>query len=534
MVATAVDEPLKQRVMDPACGSGTFLFHAIRAALDAAEDSGLSQADATRRATANVAGIDVHPVAVIIARVTYLLALMPALRAEHPGSVTLPVYLGDALQWNLARIGEQGKQPDLLAAGDTLEIFVPPVEIAEPVPRRLDAATLRFPAEVASDPELFDRVLSAMIEFGSESKSGTAFAAWLEKGTYARAEDRCILRDTYKVMRRLQNDGRNHIWGYVARNLARPVWLSSEAQKADVVIGNPPWVSYRYMSREFQRRFREECRAARLWVGGKVATQQDLSGYFYMRSALLYMRSRGRIALVMPYAALSRQAYAKFRKGEVARLGHVTFRLCFSSAWAFGPEVTPLFPVPSCVLFAGRHDGALPAPLPGEIAAFSGALPRRDADRSEADAILTDTSAPWPAEATGEGGSSYRKRFRNGATLWPRRLVLVEPEPTTGDAPAEPGIPAGSWAGRQSRQASLEERSSAPRARGQRVSATSVAWRIYRAVPHSEASSGRHSMGRGIPAAHECRGCDREGISAFGTLARTDRGAMGKEQTKRH
>ena len=441
MVASAVDKPLEQRVMDPACGSGTFLFHAIRAVLDSAEDSGLSQADAARRATANIAGIDVHPVAVIIARVTYLLALMPALRAEHPGSVTLPVYLGDALQWNLARIGEQGKQPDLLAADDTLEIFVPPVEIAEPAPRRLDAATLRFPAEVASDPELFDRVLNAMIEFGSESKSGTAFAAWLEKGTYARAEDRCILRDTYKVMRRLQSDGRNHIWGYVARNLARPVWLSSEAQKADVVIGNPPWVSYRYMSREFQKRFREECRAARLWVGGKVATQQDLSGYFYMRSALLYMRSRGRIALVMPYAALSRQAYAKFRKGEVARLGHVTFRLCFGSAWAFGPEVAPLFPVPSCVLFAGRHDGALPAPLPGEIAAFSGALPRRDADRSEADANLTVTSAPWPAEATGEGGSPYRKRFRNGATLWPRRLVLVEPEPTSGMLPPSPAFP---------------------------------------------------------------------------------------------
>ena len=309
------------------------------------------------------------------------------------------------------------------------------------MPRRLDAAILRFPAEVASNPELFDRVLNAMIEFGSESKSGTAFSAWLEKGTYARAEDRCILRETYKVMRRLQNDGRNHIWGYVARNLARPVWLSSEAQKADVVIGNPPWVSYRYMSREFQKRFREECQAARLWVGGKVATQQDLSGYFYMRSAMLYMRRRGRIALVMPYAALSRQAYAKFRKGEVARLGHVAFRLRFSSVWAFGPEVAPLFPVPSCVLFGGHHDGALPAPLPDEVAAFSGVLPRRDADRSEADAKLTDTLAPWPAEATGEGGSPYRKRFRNGATLWPRRLVLVEPEPTKGMLPPSPAFP---------------------------------------------------------------------------------------------
>lgn len=30
IVAAAVDAPLEQRVLDPACGSGTFLFHAVR------------------------------------------------------------------------------------------------------------------------------------------------------------------------------------------------------------------------------------------------------------------------------------------------------------------------------------------------------------------------------------------------------------------------------------------------------------------------------------------------------------------------
>ena len=83
------------------------------------------------------------------------------------------------------------------------------------------------------------------------------------------------------------------IWSYVARNLARPVWLASEAQKADVVIGNPPWVSYRYMHRDFKARFRQESRAANLWVGGKVATQQDLSTYFSLRAAGLYLRRGG-------------------------------------------------------------------------------------------------------------------------------------------------------------------------------------------------------------------------------------------------
>ena len=441
MIATAVDRPLEQRVMDPACGSGTFLFHAVRAVLDAAEASNLSPAEAARHAATNIAGIDIHPVAVIIARVTYLLALIPALRKEHPGNVTLPVYLGDALQWNLARIGEQGKQPDLLAADDTLEIFVPPIELSEPTPQRLDAATLRFPATVASDAELFDRVLNAMIEFAGRSETGAAFAAWLARGEYTKAEDSCILRDTYEVMHRLQKEGRNHIWGYVARNLARPVWLSSEAQKADVVVGNPPWLAFRHMKGELQERYRSEATAARVWWSGRGTSGNDLSAYFFVRAALLYMRREGRIALVMPYAAMSRRAYTPFRNGEIARLGYVERRLQFTAAWTLGPEIQPLFPVPSCVLFAEEHDGATLAPLPSQVTAFSGALPRRDADPSEATANLTETATHWPSIAAELDASPYRRTFRQGAILVPRRLILVEPVSTTDILPSSPAFP---------------------------------------------------------------------------------------------
>ncbi len=441
MVAATVDRPLEQRVMDPACGSGTFLFHAVRAVVDAADARGLSPAEAIRLTARNIAGIDIHPVAVIFARVTFLLALMPALREGHPGRVTLPVYLGDALQWNLARPGEKGRQPDIFAGSGTLEISVPAVTVNDPKPRRLDPAILEFPAAVASDAGLFDRVLNSMIELGARLEPASNFVAWLQREVSVSDDARKALKKTYQVMSRLQNEGRNHVWGYVARNLARPVWLSSEAQKADVVIGNPPWVSYRYMSPGVQGRFHDECRAAQLWVGGHVATQQDLSGYFFMRAALLYMRRTGRIALVMPYAAMSRQAYAPFRAGRVARLGQTELRLGFIEARAFGSEVQPLFPVPSCVLFAGCHDGATAAPLPGEVLAYAGTLPRRDADEAEATSNLTAAVVGWPPEVTGDGGSPYRGAFRNGATLWPRRLVLVEPVPATGLLPPNPESP---------------------------------------------------------------------------------------------
>ena len=281
-----------------------------------------------------------------------------------------------------------------------------------------------------------------MIEYGARGEPADHFAAWLAHDVSDADRDARVLRETYETMRRLQEEGRNHIWGYVARNLARPVWLASEAQKADVVIGNPPWVSYRYMRGDFKARFRQESRAANLWVGGKVATQQDLSAYFSLRAAGLYLRRGGRLAMIVPHAALSRQSYAPFRTGTVARFGQPVFHLRFTQAWAFGPEVAPLFPVPSCVLFAEVHPDVDAPRLPKTIRAFRGTLPKRDADVAEAETNLTETAAPWPTiAAAGADGSPYRKIFQNGATLFPRRLVLVDLVSPSGRLPPNPEFP---------------------------------------------------------------------------------------------
>ncbi len=115
-------------MLDPACGSGTFLFHAIRRKLTAAGEAGLTPAEAVSRCVAQVRGLDIHPVAVIIARVTWLLALGAAIE-RRGGELHVPVYLGDAMQWNLHQIGD-----------------VREVVVAVP-----DEAPLRVPAGFAED-----------------------------------------------------------------------------------------------------------------------------------------------------------------------------------------------------------------------------------------------------------------------------------------------------------------------------------------------------------------------------------------------
>jgi len=156
IVRNAVSSPHEQRVLDPACGSGTFLFHAICYYLKEAEDIDVRPDSRAAEATALVAGLDIHPVAVIIARVTYLLALAPALQARK-GAISIPVHLGDALQQSIR---------DTMGMKE-LTVAVPPDASGAA------AAKLDFPETFCREPALFDKAVEAL-RAGSESKLNRA------------------------------------------------------------------------------------------------------------------------------------------------------------------------------------------------------------------------------------------------------------------------------------------------------------------------------------------------------------------------
>lgn len=182
------------------------------------------------------------------------------------------------------------------------------------------------------------------------------------------------------------------------------------------------------MSSEMQKRLRAECEQRSLWAGGKVATHQDESAYFFARSVQLYLKKNGAIAMVLPYATMTRQQYRGLRSGVFAskvtrkRGVRVYASVRFNEAWAFDESVFPLFNIPSCVLIATEGE---PGPLPIKVTAYSGQLPRRDASAVEADARLTSQLVSWP-EGGGVGTGGYADRFKNGATVFPRFLFSVK------------------------------------------------------------------------------------------------------------
>ena len=435
MVNTFIPAPLDIVAADPACGSGTFLFHAIRHYLAAAEAAGVDTDEAVQKVTAHVIGLDVHPVAVTLARVTYLLALgRDNINSPNRKELTIPVYLGDSIQWR--------QETDMFTTEvvrvrtDDTDLFGDPGGLLFPL-------DLCFPRSVLKDATQFDYLVSEMADKALTTDPKDAKKAVVailkRRGIAPDSTDGDVLRETFLNLCTLRAQGRNHIWGYYVRNLIRPLWLAEPENSVDIVIGNPPWLRYNKMPPSMQKNYLELAKPRNLLTGGLGASARDLSTLFAVRAVELYLRTGGAFAFVMPHGVLTRKPHTGFRTGNWSTRhgGHLTVK--FAPPWDLD-NVTTGFPMTSCVVHGRRATDS--ARMPTTTLAWIGRLPRSDLPWSDVSAKITTTTSTVSAldHGTIAAESPYKSRFRDGAILYPRPLMFVV------DAPK---VPLGAGAGRR-------------------------------------------------------------------------------------
>lgn len=415
MVAETIDAPLEQRVLDPACGSGTFLFHAVRRYLEQADAAAQSPGDAITGATRHVFGVDVHPVAVTLARLTYLLAIgRKRLAAQGRPNLHVPVYLGDSVQWRTPDMNLWTRDGLTIAVDDGAQLW---------------ATSLHFPDRLLDDAGQFDRLVEELADKAANRVAHTAIpslaATFTRFGVHP--QDRPALELTFKTMCELHDDGRDHVWSYYVRNLARPTWLAREANRVDRLVGNPPWLAYRYMTADMQASFRQMSEERGLWAGASVATHQDLSGLFLVRTVELYLKAGGRFSYVMPLAALTRRQFAGVRTGSYTTASG-QLEIAFARPWDLHAVKPNLFRVPPSVISGARATEHLA--LTDEAEHWSGRVSSRNVSWKVAAEHLT-RSEGGVGIAKDAPNSLYHSRFTQGATFVPRVLQMVEDAPTS-------------------------------------------------------------------------------------------------------
>ena len=408
-------------VLDPACGSGSFLRAAVSHFLRANPTG--SRTARLRAVLSNVVGIDIHPLAVTISRATYVLALGPLLKATRR-PIQIPVYMADSLflptEVRQLRLGEE-----------------PGYEI------KFGSQKVILPEGLVHAPDLFDAALAACTSVAadharSQKESLQTLGTYLVRelpGLSDRPDAEAILAALWQFTEALADLVRtrdNSIWAFIVRNSYRPAMLQ---HRFDVVIGNPPWLSYRYIADpEYQAevKARAVSEYAIAPTSQKLFTQMELATVFLAHCLTWFGRDGAQIGFVMPRSVLSADQHSNLR----TRSYKAPLRL--TAYWDL-LEVRPLFNVPACVVFA-RKDAAVGVSsdaLP--VKEWEGRLKARDVPWRMANEWLR-FERKWgrviylgrrTALSTGPGRtkpnvpSPYKRRFRQGATIVPRNFYFV-------------------------------------------------------------------------------------------------------------
>ena len=415
---TVVDDPLNQRVLDPSCGSGTFIETAIDRILSRAGQ--LSATEKLQKLQDNVVGIDIHPVAVQFAKATWVMAAadtIHAARAEATGAgaVSAPIYLGDSMQLRY--------DTGTLSASQSIEL-----KTGETLPGQTEPITFSIPRELALQQADIDQLISelaAAIDAGRDTEHVA--------DTYEMSdESRQSVQAVAAAMQALHAADRNHVWAYYIRNMIRPAVIAE--QKVDRIIGNPPWLTYGQSADIIRSELRDMSEHRyQIWAGGNLAPHQDIATLFYTRCAELYAQVGAIIGMVMPHSALRAGQHLKWRSGCYKQKGgrnapSIGLNLRVHEPWDLDNIVPDFFPMPASVVFAqyiGASQGNALAPSTVEV--WRGNWEKHYAGISRKSEALHHDD--------GKFKSPYAELSSQGPTIVDRRLFFVETVPHTAKFP---------------------------------------------------------------------------------------------------
>jgi hypothetical protein len=353
------DGDLSKRLLDPSCGSGTFLVLAIQRARQYAEDHVVPPRQALESILGAIAGFDLNPLAVVAARTNYLLGLGSLIR--HKAPIELPVYLCDAL---LTPARHAVEQLDLRHGND----FAITTSVGD----------FYIPHQVVEE----DR-LASVIDLIEESVYSGITGAKFKSRLLARwpavsEESAATLQELFEMLSALEKDDKNGIWARYIENAFAPVFVG----KFDFVVGNPPWIGWESVSKEYRRATASLWNAYGLFsLKGLQAIQgggkKDLSMLFVYVSMDNYLRDRGRLTFLITESVLkSRRAGEGFRRFRISSRFpfRVRFVRDFSSLKPFQGASN------RTVIFDAQRDEATSYPVRVERWVRNSRSPLRDAD----------------------------------------------------------------------------------------------------------------------------------------------------------
>jgi Eco57I restriction-modification methylase len=287
------------RLVDPACGTGTFLVLSIARLKERLRRDRVPEREALECILANVVGFDIDPLAAVAARANYVLALGTLIREAEGRSVDIPVYLADSIV--------MPAQGATLLSGEKLELVTSGGTFA--LPLCIDTGDeLRAVCDLAAEGLEFNWTVNEYVSAAS-------------RVTDASSADLPVLAEFYSECLEQHRRGLDGLWPHVLRNAFMPAFIG----EFDLVVGNPPWVNWESLPQRYRDLTDPIWRSTGLFVHSGMETmlgagKKDVSMLMSYVATDKFLRDGGRLGFVITQTVFKTagagQGFRRFRVGD--------------------------------------------------------------------------------------------------------------------------------------------------------------------------------------------------------------------------
>jgi len=285
-------------LLDPACGSGSFVTHAIKRFISANKDS-LPIDKIIEKITTQIVGYDINPITVITAKANYILSLGDITAIDK--TINIPIYMCDS-------------------------VLVPTVYAKQSqLSRSIKVNTIVGEFEIPvfdnrTDGDIFMKEVSSHVE----SYTFDEFKDYLTNNAVLSLNNvnLFVAKNFFEKICELHLSSQDSFWGIILKNAFAPLFACGGF---DVVVGNPPWIAWKAMSDTYRKQTLD------IWLSygifeksayEKITTHDDFAMAVTYVSIDHYCKENGELVFVLP------QTFLKASKG-----GEGFRKFCITRDW---------------------------------------------------------------------------------------------------------------------------------------------------------------------------------------------------------
>ncbi|MBI6078344.1 hypothetical protein [Clostridium perfringens] len=282
------------RAIDPCCGSGIFTVTLIKKIIGTKNIHDMTSKEKSKllfNILNRVSGIDINPLSVLTARVSYMLAIAPLI---GDNKIEIPVYLGDSA--NIPKLVEL----------DGVNCYKYSIATQKAI------ININLPCSFVKSADFVEKMsyIQALVKTGESEIVYNEFVDNINE--YERSSGVLkSLRELSDKLVELHINNWDGIWIRIVTNFM----LVARIKNMDIIIGNPPWVKWEFLPQKYAEKIKSICIDRHLFSGQTYmgAISLNICALIANVTASTWLNNDGILAFLMPRTIMTQDSYSGFR-----------------------------------------------------------------------------------------------------------------------------------------------------------------------------------------------------------------------------